>query len=213
VYDATRTEQEKLGAELARLDFLLSKGAVDFETYGRAVASVEERLGALGDEAGNTETTLSAFADEAARTLQDSFAQFLFDPFKGGLSGMVAGFTATLRQMAAEAAAAQIFDALSGGKGGWGEVFSGLLGAFSGRATGGPALAGVPLWVGERGRPELFVPSAPGRIYPANAGGSVTVNNNITLNAGAGGTVDRRSLQQIQAAAAEGSARAMRRNR
>lgn len=38
--------------------------------------------------------------------------------------------------------------------------------AYSGRASGGPVSAGRPYWVGEAGRPELFVPSTSGRIVP-----------------------------------------------
>lgn len=59
------------------------------------------------------------------------------------------------------------------GTGGIGSVFtsvlSGLFGA-PGRAHGGPVSAGRSYVVGERG-PELFVPSAGGRIEPARGGG------------------------------------------
>ena len=59
-----------------------------------------------------------------------------------------------------------------GGKGG-----SGLLGLIPGLANGGPATAGRPYVVGERG-PELFVPNRSGTVVPNGAmgGASVTVN-------------------------------------
>jgi TP901 family phage tail tape measure protein len=48
------------------------------------------------------------------------------------------------------------------------------------RALGGPVTAGMPYWVGERGVPELFVPSSSGRIVPAEqvsrGGGGLSLN-------------------------------------
>ncbi|WP_447760253.1 tail tape measure protein [Sphingopyxis panaciterrae] len=71
-----------------------------------------------------------------------------------------------------------------GGSGGGGGLLSlgtsiamALFGA-PGRATGGPVSAGRAYKVGERG-PELFVPTASGRI---EAGGGVTRNIAITVN-------------------------------
>jgi hypothetical protein len=40
------------------------------------------------------------------------------------------------------------------------------------RAAGGPLSAGQPAIVGDGGRPELFVPSVPGYVYPSVSGGS-----------------------------------------
>lgn len=70
-------------------------------------------------------------------------------------------------------------DAGSGLLGSLASGVSGLLGGVPGRATGGPVTGGRPYMVGERG-PELFVPTASGRIEanaPAQRRGiSVTVN-------------------------------------
>jgi hypothetical protein len=48
---------------------------------------------------------------------------------------------------------------------------------FGGHASGGPALAGVPIPVGELG-PETFVPSVPGNIVPhsSSMGGTQVIN-------------------------------------
>jgi hypothetical protein len=57
-----------------------------------------------------------------------------------------------------------------------------------GRATGGPVSAGQPYWVGERGVPELFIPSQSGEIVPANKlAGGAGVNNyySMTINTSA----------------------------
>jgi len=118
---------------------------------------------------------MSVYADQAARNMQDAFAQFLFDPFKGGVRGMLSSFTDALRQMVAQAAAAKIFESF-GGAGGVRGIVSGALKFFGGfRAEGGPVMGGRGYIVGERG-PELFVPGSSGSIVPNNRLGGGPVN-------------------------------------
>lgn len=143
------------------------------------------------DATGQTIDELTPFADQAARNMQDAFADFLFDPFENGIKGMLKGFVDILRRMVAEAAAAKIFEALGFGQGGGGgggllgglgNVLRGITGPINipGRALGGPVTAGAPYIVGERG-PELFVPRASGSILPNGrmGGASIVINNNI----------------------------------
>lgn len=61
---------------------------------------------------------------------------------------------------------------------------------FTGRAAGGPVMAGRPYLVGERG-PELFVPGASGSIVPGGGGGGPPVVVQLVL--------DRRVLAQVSA--------------
>lgn len=75
--------------------------------------------------------------------------------------------------------------------GGLGKTLAGLFGA-PGKAIGGPVSPGRPYLVGERG-PELFVPTASGRIETARDGGGRDVRLNITINAPSGG--EARALQ------------------
>ena len=56
-----------------------------------------------------------------------------------------------------------------------------LKGLFGGRATGGSVTAGVPVWVGERGK-ELMVPQRDGYIVPSHKASAGSVVNNITYN-------------------------------
>jgi hypothetical protein len=139
---------------------------------------------------------LTPFADQAARNMQDAFADFLFDPFENGIKGMLKGFVDILRRMVAEAAAAKVFEALGFGQGGGsggllGKLFGGLLGGGGGskvlfpmpRALGGPVTAGAPYLVGERG-PELFVPGVSGGIVPNNRmGGGVVIAPTYNIDA------------------------------
>ena len=83
-----------------------------------------------------------------------------------------------------------------------GSLLGGLLTGSPGRATGGPVSPGQAYMVGERG-PELFVPTASGRIdNGAASGGGRDVRVAITVNAGAGqapGALQQSSRQVARA--------------
>ena len=115
--------------------------------------------------------------------MQDSFSQFLFDPFKeDGLKGMLDGFVTTLRQMAAQAAAAKIFEAIGSSASGSANAFVKGIGTFfssTSRATGGPLAAGQLSRINEI-EPEFFIPKVSGTVVPlskmSGVGGNTTVN-------------------------------------
>lgn len=73
----------------------------------------------------------SEFARQAARNMQDAFAEFLFDPFEDGLDGMLENFSNTLRRMAAEIVAAQLAEQFH-----FEDLFSGNLGGLFGGGRG-----------------------------------------------------------------------------
>ena len=129
---------------------------------------------------------MSEFAKEAAKQMQQSFADFLFDPFENGLKGMLSGFLNVIRRMIAEAAAATILQSLFGGFVGSGGFLGALAGALipagNTRAMGGSVSAGTPYLVGERG-PEMFVPGTSGNIVPNNKMGGVTVSPVYNIDA------------------------------
>jgi hypothetical protein len=146
----------------------------------------------LKEQAKETEL-LSEIGAQAARNIQDAFAQFLFDPFKGGLKGMLKGFIDMVRQMIAQAASAAIlknfFTWMGGLGGGLGSFGTALLSGLTGKAAGGPVMGNRPYMVGERG-PELFVPQTSGSITPNNRLGSgVTVSPVYNIDA-RGATAD-----------------------
>jgi len=123
---------------------------------------------------------ITVYADQAARNMQDAFADFLFDPFDKGVKGMAKDFADTLRRMLAEAAASKIFDLMKGTMTKGGGIIGLIGGLFGGRkASGGPVSAGRSYLVGERG-PELFSPRSSGHITPNHAmGGTVNVYQNV----------------------------------
>ena len=70
---------------------------------------------------------MSEFAVQAARNMQDAFAEFLFDPFKDGTENMLKNFGTMIQKMVANAVAADLAKSLFG-KAGGGDG-SGLFGA------------------------------------------------------------------------------------
>lgn len=127
--------QAKSGAEFFEQ---MDKAAQDVgETLSQTGDSIDQVGDAIGRAIGVTDEW-SVAADEAARNMQDAFANFLFDPFEDGLRGMLKGFIDIVRRMVAEAASAQIFEAFGGVKG-VGGFLSGLFGS-SGGSTGGVPL-------------------------------------------------------------------------
>lgn len=143
----------------------------------------------LTKENQKTADTVSEFWKEAAHNMQDSLAEFLFDPFKDGLEGMVQGFADALRRMAANALAAQIFDSIAA----WGKENSGaggFLGFIAGaasqaggsRAGGGDVMPDRWYLTGENG-PELIVPRTMSTVIPlSQMGGSGGTVQNFNIS-------------------------------
>lgn len=98
------------------------------------------------------------------------------------------------------------FKAMLGGAGGGG-LLGGLLG-LPGRATGGPVSAGRAYMVGERG-PELFVPTAAGRVEAGISSGARPVN--ITVNVAVPRDAGPAVMQQTGNQVARAVARALQR--
>lgn len=191
---------------LTDLRELQARNAIGQDTYNAAINRATRAFEEAQEEAG----AMSQAAIQAGRNIQSAFADFLFDPFEDGLSGMLDSFTRTLQRMVAEAASAQILEGALGGTavGGFFGIGSGLgsgvqagrsvesAGAISGaRANGGPVSAGTPYLVGERGR-ELFVPQQSGMVVPNHAiggGGSSEIHaGDVIVNNYAGAEVKTR---------------------
>jgi len=140
------------------------------------VEAAQTRLGTLPETIQQATDTMTAFADQAARNMQTAFADFLFDPFDGGVRGMLTNFVTTIRRMSSELLASQLLNMLGGSLQGQGGFLGALGAAMTGikpRALGGPVSAGDTYFVGERG-PELFTPNTSGAIVPNDSLGAMT---------------------------------------
>lgn len=175
----------------------IQSGVVD--SAQEAAASIEQVGDALGEKILGKSKQMSVFAEEAARNIQGAFADFLFDPFEGGLKGMLKGFVDVLRRMVAEAAAAQIFEKLFGSSStsGTGNALGSFLsGIFGASASGG----NVPSYaVGTNYVPhdQLAMVHKGEAIIPAamNGMGGMTVNYNVDAR---GATADAiKSLPEV----------------
>ena len=198
---ATPTGQlEKAREEMQFLADALEKGSISEEQFLEAV-------GMHYGQASDAMEEMSQFAIEAARNMQDAFADFLFDPFSDGISGMLDGFTNMLRRMAAEAAAAQLSNLLFGdmGKTGSigglaGDLFKNILGSVPKFATGTDYVPRTGLALVHQG--EKIIPAS------KNNGSS----GGIVINFSVSGAVDSRTQMQMATQAGNAVQRAMRRN-
>jgi hypothetical protein len=160
---------------------------------------------------GTLEGALGAGAERAGRSIESALlhavrsGKFGFEELKGVALGAMA-------QIAKAALHAGVGAVLGGGGtrgggggggGGAGErpALANLLAGLGlpGRATGGPVVAGRGYVVGERG-PELFVPTASGRVetaVPAAGGRDVRVTIHVQAGAGEAPAAMERSSRQI----------------
>lgn len=132
-----------------------------------------------------TTDEMTEFAREAARNIQDAFADFFFDPFEGGLRGMLRSFVDVIRRMVANLLASKLLQYLATLPGPFGKFFK--LGTGTGTSTGpGAAIGGFrrdqPFIAGERG-PELVSPGVGSTVTPIQ---SPSFNFVTNIN-GAGG--------------------------
>ena len=150
-----------------RLDEMILAVRADTGAFARDVAAMRAEL----------EGPLAAGADAAGRRIERALTRAILTG-KLGFEDLkrVALAAAQRRARAAvpDGTGAILGGGAPGGGGGWllslGAAIAGALFGAPGRATGGPVAAGRAYRVGERG-PELFVPTASGRIEAA--GGAV----------------------------------------
>lgn len=153
-FENQRTEQEKLDALMTEHDMLITGASAATLEYSQTLAELNTLLAAgrisqdeFNAAVGRAETefkkskegfdTFGELAMEAAKQSQGALADFLFDPFKDGVAGMADAFADTVKRIVAEAAAAQIMEALVGKDGTGGGILSGLFGSMS-NDKGGP---------------------------------------------------------------------------
>lgn len=187
IYEQTRTASEKLSMEFAKLNDLRKAGAIDQETYNRAVFDAQENFDTLIAKTKEATDKGKESFDELRQAIDGwgkSSAEALVDfamTGKSSFKDMVNSILADLaRMMVYRNITGPLANTISGMD--WGSIGSAVAGMFGGfRASGGPVTGGTSYIVGERG-PELFTPHTSGAIVPNGALGgakvSVVVNNN-----------------------------------
>ena len=164
------------------------------EEIERLVVAVRADTGAfardVADMKGQLEGPLADGLERAGRALETALVRAVRTG-KLGFEDLKRVALAAMAEIASAAIRAGIDRAAGGAGGGRSGLFAAasqvlalLLGA-PGRAAGGPVAPGRPYRVGERG-PELFVPSASGRIEPAAGGAGREIRLTIHVNAAHG---------------------------
>ena len=191
---------------------------------------LEEEFVAVQQFTEKAESQLNQFAQQAANNMQSAFANFLFDPFKEGLRGMLSGLIDTIRRMMAEIAAQKILAAIFGGLANapsafissLGRSFGGqtnIVGPMPSRDSGGRGVAGQPYMIGRGAQPEVFIPDSAGTFIPnADQMGGATFHISVDArDAGAEARIrdmiNQEMAPQIIAAAKGSTMAAMRRPR
>jgi len=158
------------------IDEMVVAVRADTGAFRRDIAALRAELGG----------PLVAGAEDAGRAIERALSRAIVSG-KMGLDDLKRLALSVMNDIARAAISGGINAAMGGGGGGSGgaggllslgtSIAMALFGA-PGRATGGPVSAGRAYRVGERG-PELFVPTASGRI---EAGGGAVRNIAITVN-------------------------------
>jgi len=166
---------------LSPADGIAAEFVVQNAMQDQVLGQIEETKAAI--------TGLDEFTLAAARNIQGSLGQGVYDFLDGKFEDIGKSFGNMLKRITAEAIAADFGRTLLGDfakSGKVGGVFGSIFGSLFGgaRAEGGPVAGGVPYLVGERG-PELFVPKSSGTVMPNGSMGgvtSLTVAPQITVN-------------------------------
>ena len=132
LYPQTGAPAEYL-RNLTLLTESLQAGAISASQYSDAVERLEEKFG-------DTTDGMSQFSIQAARNIQSSLGDGLYDILSGNFDDIGNSFARTLLRMAADAQAAQLGKALFGDYGNTGQ-FGGLLGTI-GKSIFGAAVGG-----------------------------------------------------------------------
>ena len=156
---------------------------------------------------GELEGPLAAGVERAGRMIESALVRAIRTG-KLGFEDLKRIALSAMEEIAAAAIRSGIGAVLRGGGkggGGIGGIVAGLLG-LPGRATGGPVAPGRAYLVGERG-PELFVPTASGRVEAGLRSATRNVRVSVTINAPGGS--EPRALAQSSRQVARAVKRAM----
>jgi hypothetical protein len=193
--------------KLDEVDTLVEAGLLNADQAATARLYWQEQMDAaagFGEEVKKVASELDLFWEEAAKNMQSSLADYLFDPFADGMDGMLKGFARTLQRMAAEAVAADLTRALFGNasNAGGGQNLLGAAASLFGFANGGSFRVGgsggtdSQLVAFKASPDETVTIKTPAQQRQGSGGGNITVNFQVTSPDAAS---FRKSSGQIQA--------------
>lgn len=194
IFDDTRTPMERLSRELTRLDKLLDSGAIDLDTYSRAVFKAQDEIGEFGKAVDKTKS----LSKELGPILESSFENAAFSG--GKLRDVIQGLGLDIAKLLFRRNVTKpLVDAI--GKFDWKGLWNAITSSANGNimtprgplplqafAGGGIATRPTLALYGEGSMNEAIIPLPDGRNVPVELregrGRGVMVNVNITNNAG-----------------------------
>jgi hypothetical protein len=186
VYEETRSPLENLNIRMGELNSLLQKGAIDWDTYSRAVFQAQDEFDNIKAQGTDAMQELQQAVEGWGRASTDAFVNFAF--------GAKASFGDLVNSILQDIARLLVYQAITkplmGSIGGLFGFAKGGIMTGSGPAplrayaTGGIANSPQLALFGEGSTPEAFVPLPDGRTIPVtlNGGGGGGSVNNVTVN-------------------------------
>jgi phage-related minor tail protein len=175
-----------------QLDSLMIGIRADTSGFARDVAGIKAQL----------DGPLASGADHAGKAIESALAKAV-KTGSLGFDDLRKVALSTLAEIAASAIKTDLKGLFGGSSSGGGILSSlasaatSLFGGAPGRATGGPVTGGSAYVVGERG-PELFVPTAAGRIATGGGqGGPVSITVNVATPRDAAPAMMQRTGAQV----------------
>lgn len=143
ITESVQTADERFAETQKELNQLLNmpQGGLSMETYSRALQKARDELSKTKTTAKDSFDSISQFAIQSQRNIQDAFSDGLFRAFDGDLKGMVDGFKRAIQQMLAQAISADLLGALFGKSQGLGQTGV-LIDAFKNVLSGGSSVGG-----------------------------------------------------------------------
>ena len=177
ITESVQTADERFAETQKELNQLLNmpQGGLSIETYSRALQKARDELSRTKNTAKDSFDSISQFAIQSQRNIQDAFSDGLFKAFDGDLKGMVEGFKRAIQQMLAQALSADILGAIfNKPTGNLNALFSSLSGDSVGK-TGQSSVSGIG----------LAIKDGFGSLSKSFA--SLFTSRNIALGTGVGG--------------------------
>lgn len=187
---------EQYRKKLREITELEAGGHLNESEASAARQSVIDQMESL-DRQRESIAEIDEYARNAAQSMQQSFSDFLFDPFEKGLKGLADSFARTVQRMAADALAAQLMRSLFGDYAKTGAL-GGILGSVFGAGTG--------MSTNSTDTTLRALEGLNGIDYGGFSSGStgVSLTQNVTIQSGAGGVMDFATKQALREATISG---------
>lgn len=177
IFEQTRTPLEAYQASIARLNDLLAAGAINQDTYNRAVFQAQDAFKDAEDAGKKTGDVLKDVGQSISSSFQSAFSGLIdgSKSVKDALKEVLASFA----QLAAQSAFKSILGGMGGGGGFLGSLFGGLFGFANGGSfqVGGSGGVDSQLVAFKASPNERVTVTKPGQSMGMSGGGYAPVYN------------------------------------